>query len=59
MHGRFTADGTPSEEYVQELLGIPETCPVVCVLTFGHKDEVRKLQDLEKLKWENVHIGKF
>lgn len=59
VHGRFTADGTPSEEYVQELLGIPETCPVVCVLTFGHKDEVRKPQDLEKLKWENVHIGKF
>ena len=59
VHGRFTDDGTPSEEYVQELLGIPETCPVVCVLTFGHKDEVRKPQDLEKLKWENVHIGKF
>lgn len=59
IHGRFTADNIPSEEYVQELLGIPETCPVVCILTFGHKDEQRKPQDVEKLRWENVHIGKF
>ena len=38
---------------------MPETCIPVCILTFGHKDEDRKPQDLEKLKWENVHIGKF
>ena len=59
IRDRFTADGTPSNEFIQEALGIPETCPVVCVLTFGHKDKQRKPQDLEKLKWENVHIGKF
>lgn len=59
IRDRFTADGTPSNEYVQEALGIPETCPIVCIMTFGHKDEERKPQDLEKLKWENVHIGKF
>ncbi|MBD5265368.1 MAG: NAD(P)H nitroreductase [Bacteroides sp.] len=59
IRDRFTADGTPSNEYVQEALGIPETCPLVCIMTFGHKDEERKPQDLEKLKWENVHIGKF
>lgn len=59
IRDRFTADGMSSNEYVQEALGIPETCPVVCIMTFGHKDEERKPQDLEKLKWENVHIGKF
>ncbi len=59
VHGRFAADGTPSDEYVQEMLGIPETCPVVCILTFGHKDEQRKLQDVDKLRWENVHIDKW
>lgn len=59
VRDRFAADGTPSDEYVREALGIPETCPVVCILTFGHKDEQRKPQDVEKLKWENVHIGKF
>lgn len=56
---RFTADGTPSDEYVREVLGIPETSPVLCILTFGHPDEQRKEQDVEKLKWENIHIDKW
>ncbi len=59
VRGRFTADDTPSDHYVQELLGIPETCSVLCMVTIGHPDETRKPQDVEKLKWENVHIGRF
>lgn len=59
VRGRFTVDGVPSEEYVQELLGMPDTLPVVCVLTFGYKDEVRKTVDTSKLLWEKVHIGKW
>ncbi len=57
VRGRFTADNIPSEEYVQELLGIPETLPVVCIISFGHKDEERKSCDTSKLLWEKVHIG--
>ena len=57
VRGRFTADNIPSEEYVQELLGIPDTMPVLCIMTFGHKDEVRKPVDTSKLLWEKVHIG--
>ncbi|MCM1522417.1 MAG: nitroreductase family protein [Muribaculaceae bacterium] len=56
---RYTPDGVPSEEYIRELLGIPETSPVLCVLTFGHPAEERKTQDTEKLKWENIHIDKW
>jgi hypothetical protein len=29
------------------------------VLGFGHKADERKPQNEDKLKWENVHIGKF
>lgn len=57
VRDRYRADGIPAQEYLQELLGIPETFPIVSVVTFGYKDEERKPQDLEKLKWENVHIG--
>lgn len=57
VRGRFTADGIPSEEYVQQLLGIPETMSVLCILTFGHKDEERKPVNPDKLLWEKVHIG--
>lgn len=59
VRGRFTADNIPSEEYVQELLGMPETLPVLCVLTFGHKDETRRPVDPSKLLWEKVHIGQW
>lgn len=59
VYGRFSADGTPSDQYVQEVLGIPETCSVLCIVTFGHPDQIRKPQDTDKLKWENVHIGRW
>jgi len=57
IRDRYQADGTPAQEVIQELLGIPETMPVVSVITFGYKDEERKPQDTSKLLWENVHLG--
>ncbi len=57
VRGRFCGDTTPSEEYVQELLGMPDTLPVVCIMTFGHKNEERRPVDTSKLLWEKVHIG--
>jgi len=73
VRGRFTADGIPSEELirhyielrgigvvdVQQLLGIPDTISVLCIVTFGHKDEERKPVDPSKLLWEKVHIGSW
>ncbi len=59
VRGRFTADSIPSEEYVQQLLGIPDTLPVLCIMTFGHKDEERRPVDPSKLFWEKVHIGSW
>lgn len=48
-----------SEQYVRDLLGIPEHYGVLCIIGFGYKDQERKLNDLEKLTWEKVHIGGF
>ncbi len=59
VRGRFAADNTPSDEYVSELLGIPENYPVLCILTFGHKNEERRPQAIDKLLWEKVHIGSW
>lgn len=59
VRGRFTADDIPSEEYIQEQLGIPDTLPVLCVITLGHPAEERKPQNVEKLLWERVHIGQW
>lgn len=56
---RFRADGETAEEYVRELMGIPEHFAVLCVITVGHKDEERKPINPEKLLWEKVHIDKW
>lgn len=56
---RYGDDGVPAEEYVREALGIPEEYAVLCILSFGHKNEQRRAIDPEKLLWEKVHIGKW
>lgn len=59
IRGRFAADGTPSEECVAQLLGIPEKYPPLCIVTVGHPDEQRKPLDPAKALWEKVHIGNW
>ncbi len=59
VRNRFGAMDEPAEEFVREALDIPETLGVLCIVTFGHKDEERKPFDEEKMMWEKVHIGKW
>lgn len=59
VRNRRTADDQESEQYVRNLLDIPYQLGVLCVIGFGHKDQVRKPFDDSKLLWEKVHIGKF
>lgn len=59
VRDRYKGDETPSEEYVREALGIPENFGVLCIVTFGHKDEQRRPIDPAKLLWEKVHIGSW
>lgn len=59
VRGRLRADGEPSEDYVREVLGVPESLNPMCIVTFGHADETRRPVDPSKLLWEKVHIGKF
>jgi len=57
VRDRYGNDGEPAEEYVREALGIPEEFGVLCIISFGHKNEQRRPIDPEKLLWEKVHIG--
>lgn len=56
VRGRDTADGEPSDDYVRRLLEIPSDIQVECIMTFGYSAETRRPVDLDKLKWEKVHI---
>ena len=59
MRGSGLSDGTSADTVIRGILDIPENYSVLCVLGFGHKADERKPQNEDKLKWENVHIGKF
>lgn len=59
MDKRGLSDGTTANEVLHGVLNIPEEQRVLCVLGFGYAADERKPQNDDKLKWENVHIGKF
>ena len=48
-----------TEQYVRDLINIPNNFGVLCIIGFGHKDQERKPNDLSKLTWEKIHIGSF
>ena len=59
MRGRFDKDNNDSADLIRELLDIPGEQQVECIIVLGHKDEVRRPVDPDKLLWEKVHIGKY
>ena len=59
IRGRFDKDNNDAADLLRALLNMPGEQQVECVITLGHKDEVRRPVDPEKLLWEKVHIGKF
>lgn len=56
---RFTADGTPSGEYVHEVLDLPLQLQVLSIVAVGHKGMERKPFNEEHLQWEKIHLNKY
>lgn len=48
-----------AEELIRSLCGVPENRTVLCVISLGYKDEVRKDYDLDKLPYNKVHNEKY
>jgi len=59
MRGRGLSDGTSADTVIRGILDIPDNLNVLCVVAFGHKADERQPQNEDKLKWENVHIGRY
>lgn len=59
VKGRGLSDGTPANDVIHGILNIPTEQEVLCLLAIGHKAKKQQPQDENKLKWENVHIGKY
>ena len=56
---RFTANGTPSGEFVHEVLDIPLQLQVLSIVAIGHKGMERKPFNEEHLQWEKIHLNKY
>ncbi len=56
---RYMANGTPSGDYVRNVLDIPLQLQVLSIIAIGHKGMERKPFNEENLLWEKVHINKF
>ncbi len=59
LRNRGLADGTPSKQVLQQLLGVPGKYEPLCIIGFGYKNMERKPYDDEKIEWGKVHEGKF
>lgn len=59
VRDRYSENGEPAGNLIQQALEIPEYLKVECVMSFGYSAEVRRPVDLEKLRWEKVFIGKW
>ena len=59
MRGRGLSDGTSADTVIQGVLDIPENLSCLCIVAIGHKADERKPQNEDRLKWENVHAGKY
>ncbi|MBQ8889969.1 MAG: nitroreductase family protein [Bacteroidaceae bacterium] len=56
---RFTADGTPSGEFVHDVLDILLQLQVLSIVAIGHKGMERKPFNEEHLQWEKIHLNKY
>lgn len=59
IRNRAFPDGTPAEDIVRDVTGLPENMRVVSMVAVGHKAQERNEQNEDKLLWEQVHVDRF
>ena len=56
---RFYSDEIKTEDYIRDILDVPETFYVECILAIGYADEEKTAYDEESLLKEKIHYNKF
>ncbi|WP_097025947.1 nitroreductase family protein [Clostridium peptidivorans] len=59
IRGRMHDESKSAENYIKELLEIPENYSVECMISIGYKDEEKKPYTEEDSKYEKIHREKF
>lgn len=56
---RIHADNVKAEDYIKEILGIPDRFSVECIVAIGYPVEEKKPYDEDELLHEKIHYNKF
>lgn len=59
FHYRMHSETVTSEQYVRELLGIPENFRVLCAVTVGYPAKESKGRPFESLQFEKIKKNRF
>lgn len=59
VRDRFDKNGDATDDKMRDILGVPENISIECVIVIGYPAEDKKPQNIDKLLWERVHIGKW
>ena len=59
LRKRGLDDGTQADDVLRDIFNYGPNFKAVCVIAFGYPAIERKMQDEEKLKWENVAVNSF
>lgn len=59
IHKRLHANGTKSEEYVRELLSVPEGKSILSIIAIGYPAKKRAPINESELQYDKIHYGKY
>jgi nitroreductase len=59
IRARMHNDEMTAEDYVREVLNIPEQYSILCILAIGYPDETKEPYKLDQLPYEKVHTNGF
>lgn len=59
IRNRMHDEGKTAEDYVRELLGIPENYRVLCIIGVGYPAEKKPPHGDEAFEWEKVSLNHF
>ncbi|MDR3687423.1 MAG: nitroreductase family protein [Coriobacteriia bacterium] len=56
IRARQNADGGPAENHVREILGLPKTLSVLCIVAVGYPAEDKPPKERASLSWDKVEV---
>ncbi len=59
IRNRKYNDSTTSEQYIQQVLNIPEHIKVESIISVGYPDEVKEPHPKSSLEYHKIHINKY